>query len=145
MVKKNSGEKDFLWNFYPLEVQMYQINFVNVILWTIQIIILHIWSHIITTVFTKLILLFSVLGSMVSKNICKLHHKLENAKKLPELTWSWQNKPWCIVDEFAGGASVVNAATPYLWNRRSGRFQLRSMCLLVSALQFTPLTWIWAL
>ena len=31
---------------------------------------------------------------MVSKNICKLRHKLKNAKNLPELTWSWQNKPW---------------------------------------------------
>ena len=31
--------------------------------------------------FSKLDVLFSVLGSMVSKNICKLHHKLKNAKK----------------------------------------------------------------
>ena len=38
--------------------------------------------------------MFSVLGYMVSKNICKLCHKLKNAKNLPELTWSWQNKPW---------------------------------------------------
>ena len=44
--------------------------------------------------FTKLNFLFSVLGSLVSKNICKLRNKLKNAKSLPELTWSWQNKPW---------------------------------------------------
>ena len=42
--------------------------------------------------FSKLEFLFSVLGSMVSKNICKLRHKLKNAKNLPELTWSWQKK-----------------------------------------------------
>ena len=30
---------------------------------------------------------------MVSKNMCKLRHKLKNAKNLPEPTWSWQNKP----------------------------------------------------
>ena len=40
---------------------------------------------------SKLGFLFSVLGSMVSKNICKLCHKFKNAKKLPKLTWSWQN------------------------------------------------------
>ena len=44
--------------------------------------------------FSKLEFLFFVLGSMVSKNICKLHQKLKNSKHLPELTWSWQNKPW---------------------------------------------------
>ena len=44
--------------------------------------------------FSKLEFLFSVLGSMVSKNICKLRHKLKNSKNVPELTWSWQNKPW---------------------------------------------------
>ena len=47
--------------------------------------------------FSKLEFLFSVLGSMVSKNICKLRHKLKNSKNLPELTWSWQNKPWSMV------------------------------------------------
>ena len=31
---------------------------------------------------------FFVLGSMVSKNICKMRHKLKNAKNLPEPTWS---------------------------------------------------------
>ena len=35
------------------------------------------------------LILFSVLGSMVSKNICKLRHKLKNSKNSPELTWSW--------------------------------------------------------
>ena len=40
---------------------------------------------------------FSVLGSLVSKNICKLHHKLKN---LPELSWSWQNKPWYNKDGY---------------------------------------------
>ena len=44
--------------------------------------------------FSKLEFLFSVLGSMVSKNIWKLRHKLKNAKNLLELTWSWQIKPW---------------------------------------------------
>ena len=48
--------------------------------------------------FSKLKFLFSVLGSMVSKNICKLRHKLKNAKNLPGLTWSWQNKPWYTLD-----------------------------------------------
>ena len=38
--------------------------------------------------------MFSVLGSMVSKNIGKLRHKLKKSKILPELTWSWPNKPW---------------------------------------------------
>ena len=38
--------------------------------------------------FLNLNFLLSVLGSIVSKNICKLRHKLKNAKKLPELTWS---------------------------------------------------------
>ena len=46
--------------------------------------------------FLNSIFLFSFPGSMVSKNICKLSHKLKNAKYLPELTWSWQNKPWFI-------------------------------------------------
>ena len=50
-----------------------------------------------TDFFSKLEVLFSVLGSMVSRNICKLRHKFENAKYLPKLTWSWQNKPWYIV------------------------------------------------
>ena len=31
---------------------------------------------------------------MVSKNIGKLRHKLKKSKILPELNWSWQNKPW---------------------------------------------------
>ena len=37
---------------------------------------------------SKLDFLFSVLGFMVSKNICKLRNKLKNSKNLPELTWS---------------------------------------------------------
>ena len=43
--------------------------------------------------FSKHEFLFSVLGSNVSENICKLRHELKNANNLPELTWSWQNKP----------------------------------------------------
>ena len=86
---------------YPLEVQILQIIFFDVILWTIKAIIPHIWAQIIKTFFSKLEFLFSVLGSMESKNICKLRHKLKNAKNLPELTWSWQNKPWCTA-ELAG-------------------------------------------
>ena len=70
--------------------------FFNVILWTLKAIIPHNWAHIIKTVFSKLEFLFSVLGSRVSLTICKLRHKLKNAKHLPELTWSRQNKPWCI-------------------------------------------------
>ena len=42
--------------------------------------------------FSKLEFLFSLLGSMMSKNICKLRHKLKNAKNLHQLTWSWQKK-----------------------------------------------------
>ena len=38
--------------------------------------------------FSKLEVLFSVLGYMFSRNICKLRHKFENAKYLPKLTWS---------------------------------------------------------
>ena len=38
--------------------------------------------------FSKFEFLFADLGSMVSKSICKLRHKLKNNKKLPELTWS---------------------------------------------------------
>ena len=60
----------------------------------------HIWAHIIKTVFSKLEFLFSVLGSMVFKDICKLRNKLKNAQKLPELTWSWKNKPWYKYDVF---------------------------------------------
>ena len=45
---------------------------------------------------SKIKFLFSALGSMMSRNMCKLRHKLKNAKSLPELTWSWQNKPWCM-------------------------------------------------
>ena len=82
---------------YPIEVPILQIIFFNVILWTIYAIIIHIWAHIINTVFSKLEFLFSVLGSMFSKNICKLRHKLKNSKNLPELTWSWQNKPWSTI------------------------------------------------
>ena len=26
--------------------------------------------------------------------MCKLYHKFTNAKNLPKLAWSWQNKPW---------------------------------------------------
>ena len=37
---------------------------------------------------------FFALSSMIFRNICKLCHKLQNAKNLPELTWSWENKPW---------------------------------------------------
>ena len=44
--------------------------------------------------FSKLEFLFSVLGSMMSKNMCKLRHKLKNPKNLPKLTSSWQNNPW---------------------------------------------------
>ena len=69
---------------YPLEVRILPIIFFNIILWTIWAIIPHIWAHIIKTVFfSKLELLVSVLGSMVSKNTCKLCHKLKNAKNLP--------------------------------------------------------------
>ena len=73
-----------------------QIIFFDVILCSIEAIVPHIWAHIIKTVFSKLEFLFSVLGSMVFKNICKLRHKLKNSKNLPELTWSWPNKPWFI-------------------------------------------------
>ena len=45
-------------------------------------------------IFFQLNFLFCVLGSIVSKNMCKLRHKFKNAKNLPELTWSWQNLPW---------------------------------------------------
>ena len=44
--------------------------------------------HYQSSFFSKIKFLFSVLGSMVSKNICKLCHKLKNANYLPELTWS---------------------------------------------------------
>ena len=54
----------------------------------------HISEPTFTKKFFKLEFLFPVLDSMVSKNICKLRHKLKNSKNLPELTWSWQNKPW---------------------------------------------------
>ena len=47
--------------------------------------------------FSNLDFLFSVLGSMVSKNIGKLRHKLTKSKILPKLTWSWQNKPWYML------------------------------------------------
>ena len=87
---------------YPIEVRILRIIFLDVILWTIKATIPHIWAHIIKTVFSKLEFLFSVPGSMVSKNICKLRHKLKNAKNLPELTWSWQNKPWSILWDFTG-------------------------------------------
>ena len=60
---------------YPLEVQILQIIFFDVILWTIKAIIPHIWAHIIKTVYSKVEFLFSALGFMVSKNICKLRHK----------------------------------------------------------------------
>ena len=50
--------------------------------------------------FSKLEFLFHVLGSMVSKNICKLRHKLKNVKNLLKLTLSWQNKPWSICPSY---------------------------------------------
>ena len=46
--------------------------------------------------FSELNFLFSVLGSMVSKIMCKLRHKLKNAQNLPELT-----------SEFSGYSSLV--------------------------------------
>ena len=33
-------------------------------------------------------------SAMVRFPLC---HKLKNTKNLPELTWSWQNKPWFIM------------------------------------------------
>ena len=56
-----------------------------------------------------------VLGSMVSKNIYKLRHKLKNAKNLPKLTWSWQNKPWYIQWNiaWAGGKSRGRSSRYY--------------------------------
>ena len=55
--------------------------------------------HIPEPIFSKqfclnLIFLFSALSSMVSRNMCKLRHKLKNANNLPELFWSWQTNPW---------------------------------------------------
>ena len=41
-------------------------------------------DHIFKTVSPKLYFLFFVLGYILSKNICKLRHKLKNAK----FTWS---------------------------------------------------------
>ena len=66
---------------YPLEVRILQKKF-DVISWTIKSIIPHIWAYIIKTGFSKLEFLFSVLGSTVSKNICKLCHKF---KKMPKI------------------------------------------------------------
>ena len=48
------------------------------------------------TVFSKIEFLFSVLGSMMSRNMCELRHTCKNVKNLPKPTWSWQNKPWCM-------------------------------------------------
>ena len=41
-----------------------------------------------TVFYSKLYFLFTILGSKVSRNMCKLRHKLKNAKSLPKLTWS---------------------------------------------------------
>ena len=40
---------------------------------------------------------------MVSKSIGKLRPKLKKSKILPELPWSWQNKPWYIWRPFPKG------------------------------------------
>ena len=89
---------------YPLEVQILQIFFF--------------WSHFMDNLGNhstymsphyqkvKLEFLFSVLGSMVSKRICKLCHKLKNALNLHKLTWSWQNKPWYSEIYFAEGKTL---------------------------------------
>ena len=45
--------------------------------------------------FSKVEFLFSALGFMKSRNMCKLCHKLKNANNLHEPTWSWQNESWC--------------------------------------------------
>ena len=63
-------------NIYPLQVRILQIIFFDVIIKTVF--------------FSTLKYLFSVLDSMVSRNMCNL----KNAKNLTKLTWSWQNKPW---------------------------------------------------
>ena len=44
------------------------------------------------------------LGSIVSRDIWKLRHKLKNAKNLPALTWSWPNKSWFTIWKFCPSA-----------------------------------------
>ena len=56
----------------------------------------HIRATIIKTVLSKHEFLFSALGSMVSRNMCKLRHKFKKKKcqNFTQTHWSWQNKPW---------------------------------------------------
>ena len=69
---------------YPLEVQILQCHFLN----NKGSFFSHISDPTLSKqFFSKVDFFVSVLGSMVSNNMCKLRHKLKKAKNLPELTW----------------------------------------------------------
>ena len=73
---------------YPLEVQILQIIFLMSFYGQLRQLFRISEPSLSKQFFSILEFLFSVLGSMVSKNICKLRHKLKNSKNVPELTWS---------------------------------------------------------
>ena len=61
------------------KLKKYCVTKVKLILWTYSVIFCPIRDHIFKTVFPKIIFLFSVLGSIFSRNRCKLSRKLRNA------------------------------------------------------------------
>ena len=78
--------------FLSFLIYFFLLKFLKVILWTNLAIFHKSELTLLKQFFSKLEFLFFVLVSMVSRN---MRHKLKNAKNLPELTWSWQNKPQC--------------------------------------------------
>ena len=63
------------------------------IIQTINAIFTQIWDHIIITFFSKHFFLFSTQSYKMSLNVCKLCHKLHNAKTWVAIRLTWQNEP----------------------------------------------------
>ena len=64
--------------------------------------------------------MFSAPSSMISRNMSKLCHKLQNAKNLLQLTWPWQNKPWSMSTNYCCLSYLVAWSPHFGLNLRVG-------------------------
>ena len=90
-------------NIYPVKDRILQTIFFKVILRTILAMFPQVWHHITKTVFSNyFFLLFSILNSKLSMNMCIWRHKLWNDKTGVGPTFTWSNEPWYIGSQGIG-------------------------------------------
>ena len=108
---------------YPMKVRILQIIIFKVTLRTILVIFPQVWDHIFQNSFFEIFfVLFSILNSRMSKDMCIWRHKLCNSKTGVDPTFTWSNEPWYIV------------RCPWLWSA-SLWWMFWTVILILSGLQ----------